>query len=63
VEHVLARLKDYQILRQCRREGDAINDAVRGVAALHNLKIDVPACTARSRGRETTASTDIRGKY
>ncbi|MEO3863879.1 hypothetical protein, partial [Acrocarpospora sp. B8E8] len=42
VEHVLARLKDYQILRQCRREGDAINDAVRGVAALHNLKIDVP---------------------
>lgn len=25
VEHVIARLKDWQILRQCRRRGDAIN--------------------------------------
>ncbi|MDT0470451.1 hypothetical protein [Streptomyces gibsoniae] len=41
-EHTMARLKDHQILRQCRRRGNAINHAVAGVAALHNLKIDIP---------------------
>jgi hypothetical protein len=40
-EHTIARLKDHQILRQCRRRGNAINHAVAGVAALHNLKIDI----------------------
>jgi hypothetical protein len=37
----VARLKDHQILRPCRRRGDAINHAVAGVAALHNLKLDI----------------------
>ncbi|MGI5136020.1 transposase family protein [Streptomyces sp. CA-106110] len=40
-EHALARLKDHQILRQCRRRGNAINHAVAGVAALHNLKFEL----------------------
>ncbi|MEU6652174.1 hypothetical protein ABZ904_22720 [Streptomyces sp. NPDC046900] len=40
-EHTIARLKDHQILRQCRRRGEAINHAVAGVAALHNLKLDI----------------------
>jgi hypothetical protein len=40
-EHAIARLKDHQILRQCRRKGDGINHAVVGVAALHNLKLDI----------------------
>jgi hypothetical protein len=40
-EHTIACLKDHQILRQCRRRDDAINHAVAGVAALHNLKIDI----------------------
>ncbi|MGW4559444.1 transposase [Streptomyces sp. NPDC004365] len=40
-EHTIARLKDHQILRQCRRHGEAINHAVAGVAALHNLKLDI----------------------
>jgi hypothetical protein len=40
-EHTIARLKDHQYLRQCRRRGNAINHAVAGVAALHNLKIDI----------------------
>ncbi|MGW3029273.1 transposase [Streptomyces sp. NPDC001221] len=40
-EHAIARLKVHQILRQCRRRGNAINHAVAGVAALHNLKIDI----------------------
>jgi hypothetical protein len=40
-EHTIARLKDHQILRQCRRRGDAINHATAGVAALHNLKLDI----------------------
>jgi hypothetical protein len=40
-EHVIARLKDHRILRQCRRRGEAINHAVAGVAALHNLKLDI----------------------
>jgi DDE family transposase/DDE superfamily endonuclease len=40
-EHVLARLKDWQVLRQCRRRGPGIDLAVAGVAALHNLRLDV----------------------
>ncbi|MER6980027.1 transposase [Streptomyces carpinensis] len=40
-EHTIARLKDHQVLRQCRRHGNAINHAVAGVAALHNLKLDI----------------------
>ena len=40
-EHTIARLKDHQILRQCRR-GKAIDHAIAGVAALHNLKLDTP---------------------
>jgi hypothetical protein len=38
VEHVIARLKDWQILRQCRRRGHAINDTLHIVAGLWNLK-------------------------
>jgi DDE superfamily endonuclease len=38
VEHVIARLKDWQILRQCRRRGDAINHSLRVIAGLWNLK-------------------------
>jgi hypothetical protein len=38
VEHVLARLKDWQILRQCRRRGEAINHSLQIVAGLWNLK-------------------------
>ncbi|MEU1599077.1 transposase family protein [Streptomyces sp. NPDC005708] len=41
-EHTTARLKDHQILRQRRRRSEAVNHAVAGVAALHNLKIDIP---------------------
>ena len=40
-EHTIARLKDHQILRQCRRRGEAINHAVAGVATLHNLELDI----------------------
>ncbi|MEO1997324.1 MAG: transposase [Planctomycetaceae bacterium] len=39
VEHVIARLKDWQILRQCRRRGNAINQALQIVSGLHNLKL------------------------
>jgi NAD(P)-dependent dehydrogenase (short-subunit alcohol dehydrogenase family) len=38
VEHVIARLKDWQILRQCRRRGDAINHNLQVIAGLWNLK-------------------------
>jgi hypothetical protein len=38
VEHVIARLKDRQILRQCRRRGQAINHSPQIVAGLWNLK-------------------------
>lgn len=39
IENILARLKDWQILRQCRRRGNSINLAVRAVAYLWNLKL------------------------
>jgi hypothetical protein len=38
VVHVIARLKDWQILRQCRRRGDAINHSLHIIAGLWNLK-------------------------
>ncbi|GAB4983991.1 hypothetical protein MAHJHV61_18240 [Mycobacterium avium subsp. hominissuis] len=41
VEHVIARLKDWQILRQCRRRGDAINHSLQIVAGLWNLKAPI----------------------
>lgn len=38
VEHVLARLKDWQILRQCRRKGDSLDRLLQIIAGLHNLR-------------------------
>ncbi len=38
VEDVIARLKDWQILRQCRRRGNAINHSLQILAGLWNLK-------------------------
>jgi hypothetical protein len=38
VEHVNARLKDWQILRQCRRRGDATNHNLHNITGLWNLK-------------------------
>ncbi|MGY0055710.1 transposase [Streptomyces sp. LZ34] len=40
-EHTIARLKDHQVLRQCRRKGEGINHTVAGIAALHNLKLEI----------------------
>ncbi|MGV7354139.1 transposase family protein [Mycobacterium kansasii] len=39
VEHVIARLKDWQILRQCRHRGQAINHSLQIIAGLWILKI------------------------
>jgi hypothetical protein len=39
IEHLLVRIKDRQILRQCRRRGNAINLAVRCITHLWNLKL------------------------
>ena len=38
IEHVIARLKDWQILRQCRRRGQAINYSLHIITGLWNLK-------------------------
>jgi hypothetical protein len=39
IEHVLARMKDWQMLRQCRRRGNAIKVALCCVAYLWNLRL------------------------
>jgi len=39
IEHVLARMKNWQILRQCQQKSDAINQALQAVAYLHNQRI------------------------
>ncbi|MBE5477703.1 hypothetical protein E3G68_005036 [Mycobacteroides abscessus] len=39
IEHILARMKDWQILRLCRRRGNALNLAARAVAYLWNTKL------------------------
>lgn len=38
VEHIIARLKDWQTLRQCRRRGQAINHSLQIIAGLWNTK-------------------------
>ena len=37
VEHVFARMKNWKILRDCRRRGDGVAHATRAVALMHNL--------------------------
>jgi hypothetical protein len=39
IEHVIARMKDWQVLRQCRARGNTINHALQAVAYLHNLRM------------------------
>ncbi|GLW03970.1 hypothetical protein Slala05_76000 [Streptomyces lavendulae subsp. lavendulae] len=37
VEHTFARIKNWKILRDCRRKGDGLHHAVQAVATIHNL--------------------------
>jgi hypothetical protein len=39
-EHTIARLKDHQLLRPCRRRGETIDHAIAGIAAPRNLKLE-----------------------
>ena len=41
-EQVIAQLKVWQTLRDCRRRGPGIDQVTRAVAYLHNLRIDNP---------------------
>lgn len=43
VEHAIARLKDWRVLRDHRRRGHHLLDTARAVAALHNLRLEVAA--------------------
>lgn len=40
VEHAIARLKDWRVLRDHRRRGRHLIDTVRAVALLHNVRIE-----------------------
>jgi hypothetical protein len=39
VEHALAHMKSWNILRNCRRKGDGVRYATLGVAQMRNLAI------------------------
>ncbi|MFC8198715.1 transposase family protein [Streptomyces sp. NPDC057298] len=39
VEHVIGRMKNYKILRDCRQHGDGLRHAVQAVAHMHNLAL------------------------
>lgn len=39
VEHVIGRMKNYEILRDCRQHGDGLHHAVQAVARMHNLAL------------------------
>jgi hypothetical protein len=41
VEHAIARLKDWRVLRDHRRRGRHVSDTIRAVAFLHNLRIEM----------------------
>ncbi|MFI8437855.1 transposase [Streptomyces sp. NPDC079020] len=39
VEHTLARMKTWKILRDCRLRGDSVHHTMLGIARLHNLTL------------------------
>ncbi|MER5604194.1 transposase family protein, partial [Streptomyces sp. NPDC002265] len=39
VEHVIGRMKNYKILRDCRQRADGLHHAVQAVAHMHNLAL------------------------
>ncbi|WP_406841561.1 transposase family protein (plasmid) [Streptomyces sp. AHU1] len=39
VEHVIGRLKNYKILRDCRQRGDGLHHAAQAIARMHNLAL------------------------
>jgi len=39
VEHALARMESWKILRDCRLMGDGVHHAMLGIARLHNLAL------------------------
>ncbi|WP_151485120.1 transposase family protein [Streptomyces albicerus] len=39
VEHVIGRMKNYKILRDCRQHGDGLHHAVQAIARMHNLAL------------------------
>ncbi|MBM7173916.1 transposase [Streptomyces sp. G44] len=39
IEHALARMKAWKILRDCRLKGDGVHHAMLGIARLHNLTV------------------------
>lgn len=41
VEHAIARLKNWRVLRDHRRRGAHLDDTLRAVCALHNLRIEL----------------------
>lgn len=41
IEHAIARLKDWRVLRDHRRRGAHLDATVRAVAFLHNLRLDL----------------------
>ena len=39
VEHVFARMKNWKILRDCRRRGTGVTHAAHGIALMHNIAL------------------------
>ena len=60
VEHAIARLKDWRVLRDHRRRGRFLLDTVRAVAFLHNLRIEIrdssKAAATSGRGRGSASA-------
>ncbi len=44
VEHVIGRMKNYKILRDCRQRGNGLHHAVQAVAHMHNLALTGLTC-------------------
>lgn len=56
-EHVLAELKVWSVLRDCRWRGTGIDQSVRAVVALHNLRIEM-----RDLGRDRSSNRRADGR-
>ncbi len=69
VEHTLARMKNWKILRDYRQRGDGLHHAVQAVATMHNLALpgetagpDTPATCPHQAFCNTLQSVAIRSR-
>ncbi len=61
MEHVIGRMKNYKILRDCRQRGDGLHYAVQAVAHMHNPALASCGQGVTGAGRHRGSSSPTAG--